>query len=281
MRLHYDVDSLDNWDLARIDRFHRWYYEPLRRYFRAEVRGLERIPEGAALYVGNHSGGLLTPDSFIFGGALYRARGAADLPYGLAHAVAIQFPIVHQFIVPFGAVRASHENAMRIFAAGRKAIVYPGGDLDDMRPFRHRDRVVFGGRQGYVRLAIRAGVPVVPVVTAGSHETLIVLDDGRWLARWLHADRLLRSKVWPISLCLPWGLWIGPMLVYLPFPTWMLQEVQAPIRLERSGEAAAGDDAYVASCAAQVESAMQAALTRLAAERRERGGALHGLLPGR
>jgi 1-acyl-sn-glycerol-3-phosphate acyltransferase len=266
----YDIDRVDNRVPARIEWLARWLGPPLSRYFRAEVRGLDRIPDGAALYVGNHNAGLLTPDSFLFGAAVARERGVADVPFGLGHEVAISLPIVHQVIVPLGAVRASHETAHELFERGHKVIVYPGGDIDAMRPFPDRHRIRFGGRRGYVRLALREGVPILPVVAAGAHEALVILTDGAPLARLVGLDRMLRIGVCPVSLCLPWGLWIGPPLLYWPWPTRILIEILPPIRFERVGSAAAADEAYVAACADRVEGAMQAALDRLAEERRRR-----------
>lgn len=272
LRPAYDIDSLDNRSPKLVESLVRLISAPLKRYFDADVRGLERIPAGPCLYVANHNGGLLTVDSFIFAAAVYEALGIDGVPYGLGHEVAIGLPIIHQLLVPLGAVRASHDNAHRLFERGDKVIVYPGGDYDAMRPYRHRDRVVFGGRHGYMRLALRAGVPIVPVVAAGAHETCLVIDDLRWLAAALRLDKLLRIKVWPIALSLPWGLTMGPIPPHLPLPTPILIEALAPIVFERTGIEAAADEDYVDACAARVEGAMQETLTRLADERRARGG---------
>jgi 1-acyl-sn-glycerol-3-phosphate acyltransferase len=264
----YDIDSLENRDPEAIERLVRWFRDPLFAYFRAEVRGVERVPPGAALYVGNHSSGMLVFDSFIFGAAVYEAHGIDAVPYGLGHEVAIQLPLVHQFVVPLGAVRACHDNAHRLFARGCKVIVYPGGDLDAMRRYSDRDRIVFGGRRGYMRLALREGVPIVPVIAAGSHETFAVLDQRNWLAT-LGLDRLLRVKVWPTTLSLPWGLTPGLPPVYIPYPARILMEILEPVRFDRTGPEAAADEAYVARCAERLQGTMQQALTRLARERRE------------
>lgn len=263
----HNIDSLDNRRESVIARMASLVDQFLSPYFRAEVRGLERIPAGAALYVGNHNAGLLMPEGLLLGAAHYRTHGMDAMPYGLGHEFAISVPLLHELVVPLGAVRASHDNALRLFKRGAKVLVYPGGDYEAMRPYRDRDRIVFGGRNGYIRLALRAGVPVVPVVAAGAHETFVVLDDGRWLAKRLGADRLLRVKVWPITLCLPWGLVIGPGLLYWPWPTRILIEALAPIAFERSGPEAADDEVYVRACSDLVEATMQTALTRLAKER--------------
>ncbi|MFW6066839.1 MAG: lysophospholipid acyltransferase family protein [Myxococcota bacterium] len=241
----------------------------LERWFKPEVRGLSRIPEGPALYVGNHSGGFMTPDTWIFTSAVFERRGIGDVPYGLTHDTVMRWPGVRRLLDHLGGVHANAANAHRLFAQGAKVLVYPGGDLDAFRPSRDRDRVVFGKRRGYVRLALREGVPVVPVVSAGSHEGWYVLDDGRWIARLLPVHRLLRTDVVPITLSIPWGLTPAPP-AYLPWPTRVLIEVLEPIRFDRSGEAAASDDEYVEQCHRRVHGAMQAALARLAEERRQR-----------
>lgn len=253
---------------ARIARLSSVVDRVMRPWFRAEVRGLERIQRGPALYVGNHNAGLMMPEALLLAAAVYRAHGIDAVPFGLAGDSVVSLPVLRELTVPLGAVRANPENARRLLSGGAKVLVYPGGDVEAMRPFRDRDRIVFGGRRGYIRTAVREGVPVIPVVTAGAHSTLVVLTDGQWLAKLLRADRFLRVKVWPITLCLPWGLVIGPALFYLPWPSRILQEVLDPIRFDRQGEEAAADEAYVRACAEQVETTMQQALTRLAQERR-------------
>jgi 1-acyl-sn-glycerol-3-phosphate acyltransferase len=266
----YDIDSIDNRDPERIAKLCELLDGPLQRYFHFRLRGSERVPRGAALYVGNHSGGMLTPDSFLVFGALFRECGIDALPYGLGHEVAISLPIIHEIIVPLGAVRAGHEAAHRVFQRGDKVMVYPGGDVDNQRPYRHRNRVVFGGRKGYIRLALRERVPIVPIVTAGGHATFMIIDDMRWLAKLTHVDRILRTNVWPLTLSAPWGLTLGPLPVYWPMPTHILTEIVDPIRFDRDGPEAAEDDEYVAQCARHVESTMQATLERLARERTRR-----------
>ena len=174
-----------------VERLEPW----LERWYRPEVRGLERIPEGGALFVSNHSGGMATPDTWLLSAALAREHGPRFIPHGLGHDLVLRAPILNQILVPLGAVRASHENAKRLFATGRNVLVYPGGDADSMRPFKRRNEIVFAGRRGYMRLAIGAGVPIVPVVAAGSHATLLVLTEGRGLARLLRTNQIGRAHV--------------------------------------------------------------------------------------
>ncbi len=264
----FDIDRIDNRDPKHIQRLLVWLGPALRRYFRPVVSGLERIPGGACLLVANHNGGTTSADTFIFGAALHEFGGLEALPYGLGHEVILRVPGLHQFLMPLGAVRASHENAHRLFAAGRRVLVYPGGDLESVRPFRLRNKIVFGPRRGYIRLALREGVPIVPVVSAGAHATFVVLSDGKWIARRLPLARLLRLKTWPISLSLPWGLTVGFTPPHFPLPTKISIEALDPIRFDRTGEAAAADAQYVECCHRRVVFAMQQALDRLVEGRR-------------
>ena len=224
------------------------------------------FPPGAGLYVGNHNTGMVSQDSFIFGAAVFNEHGIEAVPYGLGHEKAIRVPLIHQIVMPLGGVRACHENARRLFDAGKKVLVYPGGDVESLRPYRLRNRIVFDGRMGYVRLALNENVPIIPVVTAGSHGSYVVLSDMRWFARMLRLDRLLRTEVWPLTVSMPLGLTFGPHPFHIPFPVRILIEILEPIHFERHGPEAAEDDQYVRACADRVEATMQECLDRLADE---------------
>jgi 1-acyl-sn-glycerol-3-phosphate acyltransferase len=209
----------------------------------------------------------LTPDTWIFAVALTRERGTDDVPYALAHQVVMEAPLTNQALSAMGAVAANPENAHRVFAAGRKLLVYPGGDLDAFRPSRDRGRVIFGPRRGYVRLALSEGVPIIPVVSAGSHDVWWVVSDGRWLSRLLRTHKFLRTDVLPITVSVPWGLTVGaPPFVPLPVPIFI--DVLEPIFFERSGPEAADDASYVDECHQRVLDSMQLRLDQLMEERR-------------
>lgn len=265
----YDPDSLDNRSPFLIDLLIPKIAWALGKYFRATVRGIERIPKGPALYVGNHNMLMFTMDTGIFYGAVYKARGMEDLPYGLQADFGVVLPVLSRLAGYAGGIRASHENAARAFAAGKKVLTYPGGELDACRPFRNRDKIVFGGRTGYIRLALAENVPIVPVVTAGAQSVFYIVDDMRKLAKHLPIARMFRAHAWPLTISFPLGLTIGPPPFMIPYPSRILMEVMEPIRFDRTGPQSAQNPAYVRLCADRVESAMQETLTRLAAERRK------------
>src|SRR5205823_14621393 len=126
----------------------------------------------------------------------------------LAHNLVLSSPGL-SFLRKFGTVAASQENARRALLAGAAVLVYPGGDYEVHRPTWERHRVDFGGRKGFIRLALEEDVPVVPVVSIGGQETSLFLSRGETLARVLMLDKLFRLKVLPISLGLPWVVNVG------------------------------------------------------------------------
>jgi len=268
----YDYDSLENRDPVAIDRVLRMVAEPMEQYFQAEVDGLEHLKGGPVLFVGNHSGGSWSPEIFLFGSALFRRHGLDALPFGLAHETICLIPPVARILIPIGAVRASPENAARVFASERNVLVYPGGDEEAFRPSRLRDKIVFSGRRGYIRLALRHGVPIMPVVTFGAHDVFVVLDDGNLIASRLGLNRVARLKIFPTVLSVPWGVTTGIVMPFIPLPARIRIEVLAPIYFARQGDAAAQDERYVDECDREVRACMQVALTGMA--QRLRGGNL-------
>ena len=142
-------------------------------------------------------------------------------------------------------------------------MVFPGSDLDTFRPFRDRNKIVLGGRKGFLRLALREGVPIVPVVTAGTHEQFVVLARGDRLAKLVHAHAWARTEVMPLVLALPWGVTSG-FVPYLPLPA---QTTVAFLPAMRWPACDLSDPA-VDRCYAEVEDAMQHGLDALTHDRR-------------
>jgi 1-acyl-sn-glycerol-3-phosphate acyltransferase len=233
-------------------------------WFRASVRGLENIPEeGPVLLVGNHSGGNMSPDTTVFTLAFNTYFGVERRFYQLAHNLVLTMPGLG-YLRKYGTVAASPENAAKALSSGAALLVYPGGDWEVHRPTWDGRRVDFAGRKGFIRLALSKDVPLVPVVAIGGQETALFLSRGDRLARFLGIDRLLRLKVLPISLALPWGLNIGDMLGHLPLPAKITIQVLPPIDLrEEFGPDPDLDEVYY-----EVVARMQRALDALGEERR-------------
>ncbi len=250
-------------DRSSIDR----WIGPVRaytRYFTPEVRGIEHVPvEGPALVVGNHNCLFYMPDAWIAGLAILERRGL-DVPlHVLAHDFLFAVPGVGTFLRSIGAVPAKGGRAEALLREGGVVLDYPGGDWEACRPWRDRHVVDFGGRTGFARLALRAGVPVVPVIAHGSHEAVVVLSRGERFARAIGLGAL-RLDVFPIVL----GP-LGPSTVLtppIPLPSSVTVEFLEPIEWTGLGPGAAEDSLTVGRCAAQVIGSMQVALNRLAEE---------------
>ncbi|WP_241472131.1 lysophospholipid acyltransferase family protein [Mycolicibacterium neoaurum] len=236
--------------------FRKLGIEFVRKYNRLEIDTTEHSFDDPVLFVANHGfGGIFDLNVFATSAALEQLNLDRDVTI-LTHQLAWTLG-VGRFIEPIGARPASVESAQDAFARGEHVAVYPGGDIDAAKAWEDRNRIKFGGRAGFARLAIDNGVPIVPIVTAGAGESLFVISSGERLARATRLDKLLRLKSAPISVSLPWGLNIGVvgLLPYLPLPTKLHTRV-LPVMPAESGE-------EPAEYAARVESAMQSALTEM------------------
>jgi 1-acyl-sn-glycerol-3-phosphate acyltransferase len=239
-----------------------WLFASL--WYRGEVRGLGNIPDdGPVLMVGNHSGGNMTPDTVVFTLAFSTYFGVERPFYQLAHNLVLSIPGLGA-LRKFGTVAASPRNARRALQAGAALLVYPGGDYEVHRPSWQRNRVDFDGRQGFIRLALDEGVPIVPVVSVGGQETALFLSRGEGLARLLALDRMFRLKVLPISLALPWIVNVGDMLGHIPLPAKLTIETLPPIDLK----AEFGPEPDLNEIYDHLTRLMQETLDALAAERR-------------
>ena len=254
------IEARDPAFIERILDGVRWVGE---RWFRHRALGLDHVPAtGPGLLVGNHSGGMMIFDGLLTNVSLWDHFGPERALYSLGHDVLQWHPVIRRYAERFGGIPAGHTNAARVFAAGHLALVYPGSDFDSFRPFSQRDRVVLAGRTGFVQLALRQQVPVIPVVTAGAHEAYVVLTRGEGIARLLQLKERLRTNAFPIVLSFPWGLTTG-YLPYLPLPTPITTSFLPPIRWDHLGPEAADDEETVQRCYREVEAALQTELSRL------------------
>lgn len=235
----------------------RWLCQ---RWFRPDIQGMENIPDGPVLFVGNHSGGSSTPDSVVLVLELIHHFGYDWPLLWLAHDLLMGLPGLGDFLRRCGVAPARPGMARAALQAGAAVIVYPGGELELHRPWSARDEVRFEGRTGFVRLALESGAPIVPVVSHGGHNTYLPLTDGRGLAHRLGIDRVLGFKALPVSLAVPWG--VNTLLPHVPLPAHISIRVLEPIDVRATW----GDDVQLA--AKVIEAEMQHTLTELA------GGAL-------
>ncbi len=243
-----------------------WFYD---YYFRVQTDGWQYIPvDRQVLLVGSHNGGIAVPDMVMMMYDWFRHFGTERPVYGLMHPSTWKIdPLIAKSAEKLGAVVASPQMAIAAFEKGGSVLVYPGGAKDMFRPYSQRNQINFAGNKGFIKLALKMEVPIVPLISSGAHDTLIILGDlypwmknlHQWGIPWLYG---VDPEVFPIYLGLPWGLAIGP-LPNIPLPIQIHTRVCQPIIFERYGKKAARDRAYVDACYDRVVSQMQQELDEL------------------
>src|SRR5215218_4166837 len=257
-------DWLDAWDPAYIRATLPALRAMSKVYFRAEVRGLSNIPaEGPILLVGNHSGGTLIADTFVFAQGFYDHFGPLRRFHQLAHDLVFRLPGARASLSRFGTVPASPENMTRALERDAALLVYAGGAHETYRPSWESAKIDLAGRTGFARLAIEHGVPIVPIVAIGGQETALFLGRGRRISKLLRLDSLLRLKVFPAQVAPPFGVTILDLPGRIPLPSKIVVRALPKIDVnERLGRSPDPDDAYEL-----VTDTMQRALGKLDEER--------------
>ncbi len=239
-------------------------------WFRVEVDGWERVPDETSLVIGVHSGGALTMDARTLVNAWQKHFEGRRILHGTAHDVLMAAPGLRDWFRAVGVIAANRTSVGTALARGEDVVVWPGGEVDAMRSWRKRDVATLGGRTGFVKQAIRSGVPIVPVATVGGHDTVFVLSEGKWLANALDKvtglKKTLRSANLPIIAGFPFPIAVEILPAHLPLPAKIRTEILDPIEVDTDPDRA-DDAAYVQKIYDEVEAVIQAGMDRLAAKR--------------
>lgn len=240
-RLFRDLEQVDPDFVEKISPFLEGLYQ---HYFRCEISGFENVPETKALFVGNHNG-LLTFEVLMLFHAWWKRFNTTRRALGLAHGLALNNPFFRWIIPRIGAIPADPDFAFEALEKDYSLLVYPGGEKESFRPYTERKKVDFYQRKGFIRLALKGKVPIMPIVSIGAHESYIILHRGEEIAEKLGLKDKLRLHGLPITFrslfflwCVSSGLFtFFPLLVapfafaaiFVPLPAKMTFRILPPI----------------------------------------------------
>ena len=218
------LSDVDEWGRSeRVRALARALYEPVySKWFRTEWEGLEKIPaEGGALLVANHAGAIPSDAPVIMHGI---EKELGRPVYGLADYFFRTLPVVGTLWARTGGVSARPANAYRLLKEQRQlALVFPEGTKGTSKSFTDRYQLRRFGRGGFVEIAMRAGVPVIPISVVGSEEAMPVL------LRLPSVARALGLPYFPVTANV---LAFGPLGVVTPFPAKFKLRVLAPLHFD-------------------------------------------------
>ena len=187
------------------------------RYFRPEITGIERLPPGRVLIVPNHSG-QLPMDGLVIADACLRLASPPRMVRAQAERWVPTLPVINELFARSGVVVGDPINCRNLLSEENAILVFPEGARGSGKPWHKRYRLQPFGR-GFMRLALQANAPIVPVAVVGAEESIISIHD------WKSMAKILGIPYLPIS---PWLPILGP-LAYLPLPTKFYLEFGEPM----------------------------------------------------
>jgi 1-acyl-sn-glycerol-3-phosphate acyltransferase len=216
--------DVDAWGRSeRMRRLTRAFYDPLyEHWFRVEWEGLEHVPRaGGALLIANHAGAIPSDAPVIMHGI---EKELGRPLYGLADNLFRAVPVVGTLWARGGGVAAHPDNAYRLLHDEQQlALVFPEGTKGPGKHYRERYRLRRFGRGGFVQIAMRAGVPVVPIAVVGSEETMpLIFKSAR-------GAKLLNVPYFPVTANM---LLLGPLGLVTPFPAKLRLRVLPPVHFD-------------------------------------------------
>ncbi|MBI9075301.1 MAG: acyltransferase family protein [Desulfatibacillum sp.] len=242
----YEVDKWGR-DLelvTEMEPLFRFMYE---KYWRVTTTGLENVPaDGSALLVANHSG-VLPWDGAMVITAVASEHPQPRLIRALHLTRATEMPIVGLGLSRLGQVQALPENAERLLNEGELVLVFPEGVKGVGKPFSERYQLARFGRGGFVRVAIRAGVPIIPVSIVGAEEIYPNLANMKMLASMFNLPYLPATPTFP---------WLGPLGV-IPLPTKWTIRFHKPIQVTDIKHRPAEEPLLVSKISNQVRDTIQ------------------------
>jgi len=216
--------DVDEWGRSeRVREVARRVYDPMYRYwFRAEWEGLERIPgSGGALLVANHAGAIPSDAPVIMHGIEEELKRPV---YGLADHIFKALPIVGTMWARACGVAAHPENAYRLLREQQQLVlVFPEGTKGPGKLYSERYQLRRFGRGGFVEIAMRAGVPVIPIAVMGAEESMPIVYKNAALAK------LIGAPYVPLTANM---LMLGPLGLVGYFPAKFKLRVLDPVHFD-------------------------------------------------
>ncbi len=210
------------------------YWTAMRYYHRFEVRGLENVERsGPALIVGYHGRGVA--HDMIMLASLLHERSGAEVR-AIIHQKVTELPVLGWVPQGLGYVPGDGPELADVFARGESLMVTPAGPLEGCRSFRERYQVKWGKRLGYLKLALKYRLPIIPTAGIGVDDTYIGLNDGYEWGKRFDASALAKRIHWPggFPIWFAFGA-TGPWPMTLPFPVKITCYVGKSIDLEADG----------------------------------------------
>jgi 1-acyl-sn-glycerol-3-phosphate acyltransferase len=223
-----------------------------RYYFRVQISGIDSLPAGRVLVIGNHAGQVAI-DAAMIGTAAFLEGNPPRVLRGMGEYWLPTLPFISELMVRTGSVVGTPKNCVDLLHNEEAVIAFPEGVKGMNKLYSQRYQLQEFGL-GFIRLALETDTPIVPVAVIGSEEQAPSVANLSWVAR------LLGTPAFPVTLTWPW---LGP-LGLIPLPTKYRIYFGKPIRLEGDPN---DEDRVIQRHVDRVKAAIQGMLDRGLRER--------------
>lgn len=208
-----------------------WLY---RNYFRCEVHGAENIPDGRMMVIANHSGQLPFDGAMIISAFILEPKTPRFLR-GMVERWTSEVPFIGTFLARAGQVVGSPSVCQQLLENDQGVIVFPEGVAGIAKLFSERYKLESFGT-GFMRIALRAKAPIVPVALIGAEEQAPAIANLASFAKKLGmpALPLVFPQIIPFPLPVKYRIYIGKPLHFSGDGTEDNTEISAMVKKTKS-----------------------------------------------
>jgi 1-acyl-sn-glycerol-3-phosphate acyltransferase len=178
-----------------------------RHWLRVEASGVERVPSGRVLLIGNHAGNTFAYDAAMLSMALFLEGEPPRIARGMAEYYLPTLPFFNVAMQRMGSVVGTPQNCVALLENDEAVMVFPEGQRGFIKPYSEAYELQEFGL-GFMRMALQTGAPIVPVGIVGSEE------QSPGIARMESVAQRIGAPALPITLTFP----LFGALAIIPLP---------------------------------------------------------------
>lgn len=210
-------------------------YKIIRKYCRVHVEGLANLPKAGGILACNHTGWLGLDYANL---AVVVHDKTGRFVRGVVHPAWFKNETIGRFASRLGLAEATKDNIVQMVRSGKLVVVFPEAEHGAFKDVRKAKYKLMEFKRGFVRAAMRAQTPLVPVAIVGGEEANPSLGELE-----------LTDKLFRIPLPRPANI--------LPRPVKWRISIMQPVSMEEYGPEDASDAKVVHALCDEVRDRIQ------------------------
>lgn len=173
----------DPWglNLKRARKNLNYIYPLYKNYFKVRLFGKENVQDKQYMVISNHSGQIAI-DGLLIGTAFALEVSPARILRPMVERFFTSLPFINKWASECGSVLGDRENCMNLLERGESLLIFPEGVRGVAKSTKDYYKVQEFTR-GFYRMAIKAGIEILPLAVVGAEEVFPYVYQAKGVAK--------------------------------------------------------------------------------------------------